>query len=410
MTAVQEQVLKELPLKSDMLVRAKTGTGKSLAFLISALETCIQNKKFGKSRVPILIVSPTRELAIQIGNEAKKLVGRHRMKVKLAVGGTSRGKLLDDLKYQTDILVGTPGRLADILDEVHVATKLSECEVLVLDEADQLLEFGFKSELERIVEKLNRSRKTLMFSATLSPAIKLVAMETLKQGYLDIDTVPENETDTHLLIRQSFSVVPLKEQFAYLFKTVEQHKQENPASKIIVFFQTTKMVQMACTLFTSMGLDSMQLHSQLSQPVRTKISDRFRKARSAILLTSDVSARGVDYPNVSLVVSFGMPQSRDQYIHRIGRTGRAGNEGEALLILSPFEKRFLEQLKTLPVREEMRLTPHISSKYPEYAERVASVVKTMQEEEREEVLYSTAGYCNPSHVSAIQDGSLWNES
>ncbi|KAI8921496.1 P-loop containing nucleoside triphosphate hydrolase protein, partial [Entophlyctis helioformis] len=355
MSAVQEKVLELLPYDKDLLVRAKTGTGKTLAFLVAAIESVIFTHKTRPAGVPIVILSPTRELALQIAREAERLVRFHRWIVRTAVGGQSRMRNVRDLSHgsRCDIIVATPGRLNDLLrSEPAVKAQLAGCKVLIFDEADVLLDMGFKDELQQITENLPTQRQTFMFSATLSSEIRSIAASTLERGYTAIDTVPKNETDTHLRIKQTYAVVPHSQQFAILHDAIERQRAASTQAKIIVFFPTTKLTTFAAEVFNRIpGCEVLEMHSKLTQMQRMKIADRFRRASSAVLFTSDVSARGVDYPGVSLVIQFGLPPSRDGYIHRVGRTGRAGKSGEGLIILSPYEKRFLDEMKDVPIRK-----------------------------------------------------------
>lgn len=228
---------------------------------------------------------------------------------------------------------------------------------LILDEADQLLDMGFKDSIESIVESLPKERQTLFFSATVSKQIKAIARTSLKPDFTFIDTVDPNEANTNLQVNQSYCITPYEQQLPLLARIIEEHKEQNPNGKVMVFLPTTRGTQLYASLFeelTSYRLFS--LHSKKSQEQRTRTSDRFRKSRGSIMFTSDVSARGVDYPDVSLVVQVGIPSSKEQYIHRVGRTGRAGKTGEGVLMITPMEKGFLNVMNDLP------LTPNETAK------------------------------------------------
>ncbi|KAI8896414.1 P-loop containing nucleoside triphosphate hydrolase protein [Globomyces pollinis-pini] len=395
MSPVQHAVLTNIQ-DTDLLVRAKTGTGKTLAFLIAAVERALKANAFRKSSIPILILSPTRELATQIANEAFKLTKHHKLFIKTALGGSNRTACVRGIgELQTDILVATPGRLNDIINEQQIRNKLSSLQVLVFDEADQLLDMGFQKEIEYITKFLPKERDTFMFSATLSKSIRNIASETLRPNYKDLDTVPVNEVDTHMKIKQSHIVTPYVNHFPILYEIIQKHKISEPTYKIIVFFPTTKLVNFATEVFTRLPkVDVMQIHSKLTQQARTKVSDRFRAARSAILFTTDVSARGVDYPNVTLVLQVGLPPSRDQYIHRIGRTGRAGKEGKSILILSPYEKRYLEALKGLPVRQDLGYNVANDGHNQSLIDMINGVVEEIDSGERSAVFLAHLGYRN----------------
>ncbi|RKO87956.1 P-loop containing nucleoside triphosphate hydrolase protein, partial [Blyttiomyces helicus] len=357
MSPVQAQVLSLLPTDRDLLVRARTGTGKTLAFVIAALESALhrrQGARFDSSSITILVLSPTRELANQIAEESRRLIRFHGYGVGIAVGGPGRRNNLADLvRRRVDILAATPGRILDYLqNEPDFRAKLAGMETLIFDEADQLLEMGFKDAIADIVSYLPRERQTFMFSATFSEDIKRIAKLTLQPNYNYVDAVPTNETPTHLAVRQTYAIANYHQMLPTLYEVIKQHYASNPLAKVIVFFSTTKIVSYLSSVFNSIpGMDVLEIHSKLSQIERSRVANRFRTATSAVLFTSDVSARGVDYPGVTLVMQLGMPSAREQYIHRIGRTGRAGKTGEGILMLAPFEKTFLTELKDLPIKE-----------------------------------------------------------
>ncbi|KAI8358225.1 P-loop containing nucleoside triphosphate hydrolase protein [Mortierella sp. GBAus27b] len=356
MSKVQSEVLSLFPTDTDMFVKAKTGTGKTLAFLIAAIENVLaktdpKTLKRG-DMATCLIVSPTRELAQQIAEEAKKLVSSHRFNVHCLVGGESKGMQIRKLVgRRVDFVVGTPGRLIDMIENVNEFPAMMEgVKTLVLDEADQLLDMGFKDSIERIVEALPQERQTLFFSATVSPQIKSIARKSLKPDFTFIDCVDPNEANTNLQVNQSFFVTSYDQQLPLLARIIEDHKKKNPSGKIMVFLPTTRGTQLYASLFENMTpFPLYSLHSKKSQESRTKTSDRFRRSRGGVLFTSDVSARGVDYPDVSLVVQVGIPSSKEQYIHRVGRTGRAGKTGEGVLMMTPMEESFLNQMTDLPL-------------------------------------------------------------
>ncbi|KAJ3256244.1 hypothetical protein HK103_005607 [Boothiomyces macroporosus] len=394
MTTVQKSVLSQLPVSTDLLVRAKTGTGKTLAFMIAALETAISNNAFGRNNIPILVLTPTRELAIQIAAETDKLVRHHRLNVQIAVGGTGRMQSLNRiLNQKTDILIATPGRLNDILGtEKGLQRKFMDLNVLIFDEADQLLDMGFQREIDQILSNLPppNKRHTFMFSATLSPEIRQIAKASLSEGYKDIDTVPANEVDTHMKIRQSYLVAPHKDHFYLIQEIIQKHKESTPSSKIIVFFPTTKLVTFAKSILESaLSMDIMEIHSRLTQQQRVRVSDKFRKSRSSVLFTSDVSARGVDYPGVTLVLQVGLPSSRDQYIHR---TGRAGKEGESVLVLSPYEENYLKCVTDLPIRKELRYSLNRNGRDSKIIESISKAIQNADQLEKLEIFTSMLGY------------------
>ncbi|CAO3587423.1 unnamed protein product [Absidia cylindrospora] len=358
MSVVQAAVLSRLPNENDMFVKAKTGTGKTLAFLVAALETSFAGKTKEDLQhcegTSILVISPTRELAYQIAEEAKKLTKFYPFGVHCLVGGDSKRRQIQLLERgRCDIVVATPGRLNDMLSTVrHLKRACENLKVLVLDEADQLLDMGFKQELQRILTHLPEKRQTMLYSATISKEIrKNLGDFALSREHDIIDTVGKDEVNTHMHVKQSALVAPYENQLQHLQHLLETHKAAN-SGKVIVFLPTTKQTMLYAQLLKYLLPNRMihEIHSRKSQDQRSRIASRFRKSNDGILVTSDVSARGVDYPGVSLVVQVGVPSTREQYIHRLGRTGRAGREGEGVIVLAPFETNFLtKEISDLPV-------------------------------------------------------------
>ncbi|GAA6023781.1 hypothetical protein JCM10207_001192 [Rhodosporidiobolus poonsookiae] len=418
MTDVQAAVLSRLPALAatpgssdvpaevqqaqDLLVRAKTGTGKTLGFLIPALEGRLRSletfletfkrenpqappaevKKalatYAKSTVGALILSPTRELATQIANEATALTTHlPQFGVRLLVGGASKHAQLREWMRSpsNDIVVATPGRIVDFLESESMIRKpLANTRLLILDEADTLLDMGFSEDIATVSSHLpdKDSRQTFLFSATVSREIRNIARSTLKTDHTYIDTVPADEVDTHLHIPQFHTVLPsAADQLAHVFRLIAHdqllYARDAAANggtgggKTVVFLPTTRLTQLFSLVLSSMkthlpwGRDTnvVEIHSKKSQDQRTRASEQFRRASQgySVLVTSDVSARGVDYPGVTRVIQVGIPSSRDLYIHRVGRTGRAGKKGRGDLVLLPWEGGFVpSQLNDIPLK------------------------------------------------------------
>lgn len=370
--------------REDLLVKAKTGTGKTIAFLVPAINARFHTldkicgtsettdpSKMGqhrrlvtRSHVGALVISPTRELATQIANEALKLMTWHKeMQVQLFVGGGNRMNQLKDFKSirkgRKDIIVATPGRLRDVLSEPVVAEALATTDMLILDEADTLLEMGFRSDLDFILEHLPKERQTFLFSATVSKEIRDISRSFLKPNHTVIDCVPKNESNVHLHVPQYVTKLEsAEEQLPHILRLIAHDQLTNPDSKVIVFLPTTKQTMLFATLLRESAaslpdrLAVHEIHSRLSQDQRSRAAERFRRdKRASVLVTSDVSARGVDYPGVTRVIQVGMPSSSDQYVHRVGRTGRGGSTGgRGDLILLPFEGEFTANLRKMPVK------------------------------------------------------------
>ncbi|KAH9057905.1 DEAD-domain-containing protein [Lactarius deliciosus] len=406
MSSVQEAVLPLLPELArpynedeqhgpprDLLVKAKTGTGKTLAFLVPAIEARIKaiekagvdaleknggqpdsrvvenaRRTYARNTVGTVIISPTRELATQIAHEATKLTYWHKgFEVKLFTGGSSKGlQLREFMRGHKDIVVATPGRIRDVLENTdNAAQVLKTASQLVLDEADTLLDMGFRPDVDAISDFFPKAplRQTFLFSATVSPQVRQIAREVLDKDHTFIDVVPKDSSPVHAHIPQHYTFLPsAKEQLPQLARLIAHDQLVNPRnSKIIVFLNTTKQTQLFATLLRDLSKTTLparsqiyEIHSKRTQSARSAASNAFRRDRSgaAILVTSDVSARGVDYPDVTRVIQVGIPASSEQYVHRVGRTGRAGKSGRADLLLLPHEQNFVRyQLADVPIKD-----------------------------------------------------------
>ena len=354
MTMVQQQTIPVSLTGVDVIAKAKTGTGKTLAFLIPAIENCVRTpKKAGQ--ISSLIISPTRELAMQIMEEAEMLVGRHspRLKVMCIVGGTNMNRDIKGFQNPPDILVATPGRLNDHLENGSLQSMLKSLRCLVFDEADQLLDMGFRPAITKTLSCLpdKKGRQTLLFSATLPKDVQAVSEIATREGMVEfVDTVGEEE-NTHQHVEQEVVVTSIGEQPMELYKLVKEAMREDEAYKIIAFFTTARQTQLHAELFNKLGFPVLEIHSRLSQPARKRVSEEFRNSKGgSIMFTSDVSARGLDYPDVTKVLQVGAPSDRAQYVHRLGRTARAGKAGSGALLLCDFEKYFLKEIKDLPIQ------------------------------------------------------------
>ncbi|GJE86583.1 DEAD/DEAH box helicase [Phanerochaete sordida] len=368
----------------DLLVKAKTGTGKTLGFLIPAVEARMKaldaagkqavldaglkndkhielraRRALSRETAGCLILSPTRELATQIANEALRLTSRHdSFEVRLFVGGSSkRMQMRDWMKGRRDIVVSTPGRMRDLLEnEPEVAKGMKECKMFILDEADTLLEMGFREDIQAIASYLapTPERQTFLFSATVSREIQQIARATLDKKHHFIDCVPADASPVHAHIPQYHTILPdASKQIPHILRLLAHDQLLHPGkSKTIIFLPTTRMTQLFSTFLrelTSMCLPAgrqtkvYEIHSKRTMESRSKTSQMFRQDKGpAVLISSDVSARGVDYPGVTRVIQVGIPSTSDQYIHRVGRTGRGKDQiGRADLVLLPWEMGFV---------------------------------------------------------------------
>lgn len=379
MTEVQRMTINHCLDGADVIAQAKTGTGKTLAFLLPIVQRLLRDKELdvanrrqrASTDVRALIISPTRELAEQIAAEASKIVSNTAVKVQTAVGGTQKSFHLRKMQQEgCHILVGTPGRVLDIVSDRSSGVNLDNIETFVLDEADRLLDIGFAPAIADIQSYMppqsQKSRQTLMFSATVPKSVVTLVRQTLKPDFKFIRTVDPDESPTHERIPQHVvfgkalqNQIPIIMEIAH--NAIQKHKEDpskNMPFKAIVYYGSTAEVALAFetiakmrdptqprSVFQPHPLDPcriFQMHGKLAQAQRTRESEGFRRSESGILISSDVTARGMDFPNVSHVIQVGLPKNSDDYVHRIGRTGRAGKSGEGWLILNDDERREID--------------------------------------------------------------------
>lgn len=359
MTPVQQKVLTQLPsFQTDCLVQAKTGTGKTAAFLLPTLHTLLNSsKRLPRGQVGILIISPTRELALQIAKECDSLtsqLGKSALECHVAFGGTARASNLSKfMNGAPSILVATPGRLKDYLSESQVTRKFTDMRTLILDEADTMLESGFLADVKEILKLLppkSAGWQGMCFSATVPAKTREVVENVLAPGYTSLSTIDKSEPPTLERVPQYHVIIPGVTDTFNTLTSLLNHEL-TPDSKVIVFGVTANMVALYSKLFAQ-GLTTLrvyELHSRLSQGIRTRTTDEFKAANSGLMFASDVIGRGMDFPSVDLVVQVGLPSSADQYVHRVGRTGRAGGTGRAIIMLTERESFFIKAHRQLPI-------------------------------------------------------------
>ncbi|CAN6216726.1 unnamed protein product [Urochloa humidicola] len=396
MTAVQEATLPIILQGKDVLAKARTGTGKTVAFLLPAIEVVSKLSPVDRDQkrppISVVVVCPTRELADQAAAEANKLLKFHpSIGVQLVIGGTRMA--LEQKRMHTNpcqILVATPGRLKDHMENTPgFATRLMGVKVLILDEADRLLDMGFRSDIEQIVAALPKQRQTLLFSATVPDEVRQVCHIAMKRDLEFVNTVEEGSEETHSQVKQMHLIAPLDKQFSILYGLLTDHISENVDYKVIVFCTTAKVTSLIAELLSELKLNVREIHSRKPQSYRTRISKEFKESKGLILVSSDVSARGVDYPNVTLVVQLGVPSDREQYIHRLGRTGRKGNEGAGVLLLAPWEEYFLRSIKDLPITEATQPLIDMDTK-----KKVDKALAHVEVKDKESAYQAWLGYYN----------------
>ena len=388
-TAVQDATLPHIMQGLDVLARAKTGSGKTVGFLLPAIERLARAGAPRRGQVSCLVISPTRELASQIADEAKSLLSFHPFGVQVVFGGTNINSERKRLSTQgVEFLIATPGRLIDHFESSDLSRAVSNLDVLVLDEADQLLDMGFRPSLEKILSYLPTQRQTLLFSATVPKTVHQIAANALRPGHQYIDCVGDDAPATNLQVKQSMIIAPFHDHLTLMTQVIEEHQMEEPNHKIMVFFPTARSTQLAAEMFEAIGKPVFEIHSRKSQSVRTKAADKFRESKAAVMMSSDVTARGMDFPDVTFVIQIGVPSAREQYIHRLGRTGRAGKTGKGLLMLDPSERFFLNNVRDLPIEP---LHPNVDAQIDQ---RVRKGVSRISPETKAQTYSAWLGFYN----------------
>ncbi|KAI8888538.1 ATP-dependent RNA helicase HAS1 [Backusella circina FSU 941] len=345
MTEVQAKTIPPLLEGRDVLGAAKTGSGKTVAFLIPAIELLVRQQFKARNGTGIVVISPTRELAIQIYGVAEELCKYHKeITHGLVIGGANRGAEIDKLSRGVNLLVATPGRLLDHLQNTD-GFKYKQLQALVIDEADRILEIGFEEEMKQIIKLLPKKRQSMLFSATQTTKVADLARVSLKESPLYINVDEKKDTSTAEGLEQGFVVVEADKRFLLLFTFL----RKNQKKKVIVFFSNCNTVKYYAELLNYIDVPVMDLHGKQKQQKRSTTFFDFCKAEKGILLCTDVAARGLDIPSVDWIVQFDPPDDPRDYIHRVGRTARAGGKGKSLLFLLPSEQGFLKYLKDAKV-------------------------------------------------------------
>lgn len=331
LTEIQAAALPYALRGADVLGAAPTGSGKTLAFLLPILEMLYRQRWSAVDGLGALVVSPTRELAMQIFEVLRQIGGAHTFSAGLVIGGKDVKHEQERLR-KMNILVATPGRLLQHLDQT-VGFDCSNLKLLVLDEADRILDMGFANTLNAIIAHLP-PRQTLLFSATQTRKVKDLARLSLREP--EYVAVRQAESSTPAQLEQFYMVTPLEKKLDTLFSFLRTHTQ----SKVLVFMSSCRQVQFAYEAFCKLrpGLPLMALHGKQKQTRRLKIFQDYTRSKHAALLATDIAARGLDFPAVDWVVQVDAPDSTDTYIHRVGRTARYQAQGKALLFLLPSEE------------------------------------------------------------------------
>ena len=333
-TPIQEQAIPLVLQGTDLIACAETGTGKTAAFLLPILQKLIENKPKGTA---VLVLAPTRELANQTEQACRDLAPKN-IKCAILIGGAGYRKQEEALRRGADIIVATPGRLVDFMEQGLI--NFSKLHTLVLDEADRMLDMGFLPAIKRILKTLPAKRQTLFFSATMSSDIEKIAYSMmLEPEFIEVNKRGK-VTD---LVQQSVYPVAAASKTVLLLDLLEREKFE----RVLVFTRTKRGADKLSHLLEARSHKSNRIHGDRSQSQREAALRSFKSGKTRVLVATDVAARGIDIDSVSHVINYDIPEVPEDYVHRIGRTGRAGNKGRAITLVTAGEEHTMRAIERL---------------------------------------------------------------
>lgn len=365
-TPIQHQCIPAALEGKDIVGIAQTGTGKTLAFGIPMIQLLAQNKGQG------LILLPTRELAQQVDEVLHKVGQKFGLRTVVLIGGASSYQQVQAIRRNPHILVSTPGRLIDHLQQKNLS--LERVKMIVLDEADRMFDIGFVPQIRQILALAPKERQTLMFSATMPKAIAEMAAHFMKMPWR-IEVAPAGTTLAQ--IEQEIFIAPKDVRIQLLDKLLTDHQ-----GTVLIFSRTKHGATKISTLIRNMGHSAIEIHSNRSLPQRQAAMAGFKAGKFRILVATDIAARGIDVKDISLVINYDLPDNKDDYVHRIGRTGRAGKAGKAISFAGPDERMAIKQIerlikKTIPIlalpilppKRAVRFVPRVIPSKGQYRSR-----------------------------------------
>ena len=337
-TDIQYKAIPSIMKGEDVLAIAQTGTGKTAAFAIPIIDKIHRIKSSKRSwGIQCIIMVPTRELAEQIGQVFYDFSKHTKVKPFAVYGGVEQDPQIKKLKDGIDILVATPGRMFDLISQKVISVK--HVDTLVLDEADQMLDLGFINDIKAIKKKLFKKHQTLFFSATINKTIKKLAFSQVKSSAIRIQISPEDPVSKNVTHFVMF--VEMDDKRFFLRRFI----RDNPEAKIIVFVRTRVRAERVAKALERGGIKASTLHGEKVQEERANVMDAFKKGEINILIATDVSARGIDIPDVHYVINYDLPEKKENYVHRVGRTGRGVKKGIAISFCSKEEKEQLKEIE-----------------------------------------------------------------
>jgi ATP-dependent RNA helicase RhlE len=336
-TDIQFKAIPAIMKGEDVLAIAQTGTGKTAAFAIPVIDIIHRQKTNSRpGGIKCIVMVPTRELAIQITEAFEKIAQFTRVKAFSVFGGVEQGPQIAQLEKGIDILISTPGRMFDLVSQGYI--QLNKVEVLVLDEADHMLDLGFIKDIQDLIKFLPKNRQTLFFSATINEKIKKLAYSLVRNA-IRIQVSPDNPVAKN--INHSVAFIAMDDKRFFLERVIK----ENPDKKILVFVRTKVRAERVFKALERMEIESITMHGDKEQSDRLIAMNQFRKGEVNVLIATDVSARGIDIANVDYVVNYDLPEQAENYVHRVGRTGRGTQKGTAVSFCSPEERPVLKEIE-----------------------------------------------------------------
>lgn len=337
-TDIQYKSISPILKGEDLLAIAQTGTGKTAAFaipIIDRIEKVKQSKR--TAGIKAIIMVPTRELAIQITKVFEQIAKKTKVKTLCVHGGVNQDPQIQTLVKGIDILIATPGRMFDLASQGFIV--LNKVETLVLDEADHMLDLGFIHDIKQLIRFLPKNRQTLFFSATINKKIKAIAYSLIRSNAIRIQISPKDPVSKN--IKHSVCFIEMDDKRFFLERLIK----ENPESKTLVFVRTKVRAERVAKAMNRLGISAKTIHGDKEQKDRNNVMKSFREGKEKVLIATDVSARGIDIANVEYVVNYDLPDIPENYVHRIGRTGRGKKKGNAVSFCSKEEKPLLEEIE-----------------------------------------------------------------
>ena len=345
-TDIQFKAIGPILKGEDVLGIAQTGTGKTAAFAIPIIHLLLQRKKKG-TYIKGLVLLPTRELAVQITEVFKNIAKYTNLKIVCLMGGVEQDNQIFDLTVGADIVIATPGRMFDLQSQGYI--DLSRVEMLVLDEADKMLDKGFIKDIHDIIKRIPRVHQTLFFSATINRQIKTLAYSVVGANPIRIQISPKNPVSKN--VSHAVAFVEMDDKRFFLERLIK----EAPESKFLVFVRTKVRAERVFTAMQRVGIESLTMHGGKEQEDRLAVMTDFRNGKVKILIATDLSARGIDIENVDYVINYDLPDLPENYVHRVGRTGRGVKSGKAVSFSSKEEAKLLKDIETFLGYEIPRL-------------------------------------------------------